>query len=164
MDQSELRRVLREMRFGSPLSDATSAKLAALLSYLEIPAQTVIFGESTENLQLYLIVEGEVALEMCVPARGCTRILTLGSGDLLAWSSLLGEGRMTAGAHTLTDTKMLVADAKAVHNLCNVDHDFGYEFFRGVAISLSKRLVATRLQLLDLYGEASAARTSSWKD
>ena len=164
MEQSDLRQLLREMRFSSPLSDATSAKLAGLVSYVEIPARTIIFGENIENFRLYLLVEGEVALEMCVPARGCTRILTLGPGDLLAWSSLLGDGRMTAGAQALTDTKMLVADAQAVNDLCAADHDFGYEFFRGVAISLSRRLVATRLQLLDLYGEAPAAGTFAWRD
>jgi CRP/FNR family cyclic AMP-dependent transcriptional regulator len=161
MDQAELRQLLREVRFSAQLTDATVAKLAGLVSIAEYRAGTVIFAEGAHHPWLALIVVGEVALEMCIPARGCTRILTLGPGDLLAWSALLGEGRMTAGAHALTDTRMLVAPAQAINDLCTNDHAFGYEFFRGVATALSNRLVATRLQLLDLYGEASTPAGAS---
>jgi CRP-like cAMP-binding protein len=156
MNQAELQSILQTLRFSAELSDATAAKLAALVSLQQFPAGTVIFAEGAVNPWMYLIVEGQIALEMCVPAKGCTRILTLGAGELLAWSSLLGGGRMTAGAHALTNSRMLVAPAKAISDLCAADREFGYEFFRGVAVALSKRLVATRLQLLDLYGDPAS--------
>lgn len=154
MDPSELRQQLRELRFSATLSDDTARKLAGLVSVVEFPKGAVVFEEGANHPWLSLIVEGEVALEMCVPARGCTRILTLGPGDILGWSSLLGGDRMTAGAQALSDTQMLVASAQALNSLCEIDHDFGYEFLRGVATALSRRLVATRLQLLDLYCDA----------
>jgi hypothetical protein len=64
---------------------------------------------------------------------------------------------MTAGAHALTAVRVLSAPAQVLKALCAVDHEFGCEFFRGVAVALSKRLVATQLQLLDLYGDASTS-------
>jgi CRP/FNR family transcriptional regulator, cyclic AMP receptor protein len=152
MDQVQLRQTLRELHFSAPLSDSTAEKLAAMLSPCDFPAGATLFEEGTFNPRLYLIVGGEIGLEMCVPARGCTRILTLGPGDLLAWSSLLGEGRMTATAIALRPAKLLTASAPDIGALCQADREFGYELMRGVAQALSKRLVATRLQLLDLYG------------
>jgi CRP-like cAMP-binding protein len=154
MNQTELQSILKSLRFSAELSDETAAKLATLVSLEQFPGGSVIFAEGTANPRVYLILEGEVALEMCVPAKGCTRIMTLGAGELLAWSSLLGGERMTAGARALTNSRMLVAPAKSIRDLCAADRDFGYEFFRGVAAALSKRLVATRLQLLDLYDDA----------
>ena len=152
MDQVQLRQTLRELHFSAPLSDATAEKLATLLSPCDFPAGATLFEEGAVNPWLYLIVAGEIGLEMCMPARGCTRILTLGPGDLLAWSSLLGEGRMTATAVTLSPAKLLAASAPEIGALCHADREFGFELMRGVAQALSKRLVATRLQLLDLYG------------
>ena len=161
MNQLELLEGMRTLRFSAEFNDATARKLADVLSPQQYAAGKVIFEEGAANPWLYLIVEGEVALEMCIPARGCTRILTLGPGDLLAWSSVLGGARMTAGAHALTDVRVLVASAQAILNLCAADHTFGFEFFQGVAAALSKRLVATRLQLLDLYGDSPATQAAA---
>jgi CRP-like cAMP-binding protein len=151
MDQQQLQGILRELHFSAQLSDATAQKLAALLTPRDFAAGAVLFDEGTVSPWLYLIVAGEVGLEMCVPARGCTRILTLGPGDLLAWSSLLGEGRMTATATATSPTRLLAASAPDLKALCNADHEFGFELMRGMARALAKRLTATRLQLLDLY-------------
>jgi CRP-like cAMP-binding protein len=151
MDQQQLRMALRELHFSAPFSDTTAQKLAALLTPCDFAAGAVLFDEGTINPWLYLILAGEVGLEMCVPARGCTRILTLGPGDLLAWSSLLGEGRMTATAIATSPTRLLAASAPDLKALCDADREFGYELMRGMALALSKRLTATRLQLLDLY-------------
>lgn len=161
MEQRNLQDILKKLRFSADLSQATIAKLAALITERDELAGTVIFDEGADSPWIYVIVEGQVALEMCVPARGCTRILTLGPGDLLAWSSILGESRMTAGAQALTNVRLLAAPARGLHDLCAVDHDFGYEFYRAVSAAISKRLVATRLQLLDLYGDQSPAAASS---
>jgi CRP-like cAMP-binding protein len=161
MNQADLRSTLQTLRFSAELSDATATKLAALVSLQRFPAGSVVFAEGSANPSMYLIVEGQVALEMCVPGRGCTRILTLGPGELLAWSALVGGGRMTAGAHALTDLRLLEARGKAISDLCAADRDFGYEFFRSIAVALSKRLVATRLQLLDLYSDPAPTTSAA---
>jgi CRP-like cAMP-binding protein len=154
METAELCGVLQTLNFGDPLTAASMAKLAAACSRRDFPEGTLLFEEGTQNPWLYLIVEGQVGLEMCVPARGCTRILTLGSGDVLAWSALLGDGRMTATAVALTATRTLAISAPNLKALCAADHDFGYEWMQAMAVALSKRLTATRLQLLDLYSDA----------
>jgi CRP/FNR family cyclic AMP-dependent transcriptional regulator len=160
MQPQELVQVLATLHLGANLSEATLAKLAALLRPCEFAAGQVIFAEGDDQPWMYLILAGEVALEMCVPARGCTRILTLGPGDLLAWSALLGGNSMTATAIALSPVRTLAAASRDVRALCEADPTFGYEFMRELARALSKRLVATRLQLLDLY-DVSAGRQHS---
>ena len=77
--------------------------------------------------------------------------MTLGPGDLLAWSALLGERRMTATAIATSPARLLAASAPDLKALCDADHEFGYELMQGMAQALAKRLTATRLQLLNLY-------------
>lgn len=153
MDHAEFLQTLNEVHSGLRLSAATIMKLAGLFTRRDFPAGGVVFEEGARHPWLHLIASGQVALEMCVPARGCTRILTLGPGDLLAWSALLGNGRMTAAAVALVPTATLVASGEVLNSLCESDRDFGYEWMHAVAVALAKRLTATRLQLLDLYGD-----------
>lgn len=151
MQPDELRQTLATLHLSAHWSEGTIAKLAELLKPVDFAAASIIFSEGDVQPSLYLIVAGEVALEMCVPARGCTRILTLGPGDLLAWSAIVADSRMTATAIAVTAVRTLAASSRDLRALCESDHQFGYEFMRELAAALSKRLVATRLQLLDLY-------------
>lgn len=67
---------------------------------------------------------------------------------------------MTATAITLSPTRVLAGSGQEIRSLCDADPVFGYEFMREMAAALSKRLVATRLQLLDLY-DVSGGRQSA---
>ena len=60
---------------------------------------------------------------------------------------------MTASAIALEESEVVVAAAERLRELCDTDHDFGYHMMRQMVAALSKRLVATRLQLLDLFAD-----------
>ena len=92
---------------------------------------------------------------MQVPGRGQTRILTLGPGDLVAWSAILGDGRMTTSAVALEPSELVALPARYVIELCEQQPALGYRFMRGVAQAISRRLVGTRLQLLDLFSNSA---------
>ena len=59
---------------------------------------------------------------------------------------------LTATARTIVDTTAVQINAGQVLTLCEHNPRFGYEFMRRAAVALAKRLSATRLQLLDVYG------------
>jgi CRP-like cAMP-binding protein len=82
---------------------------------------------------------------------GPKAVLTVGSGDLLAWSAFLGNQRMTTTAIASTDVQVIGFDSDQARQLCDKNHEIGYRFLESVAEALSRRLVATRLQLLDLF-------------
>jgi CRP/FNR family cyclic AMP-dependent transcriptional regulator len=155
MSRAELKQLLVELEFCRALSEEALGMLAGRMKAVDFGAQASIFEEGSVHPWLYLIVEGKVGLDMNSPPRGRTRILTLGAGDLLAWSALLGDARMTASAIALENVKVLAISSSDIQGLVNLDDRFGLLLFREVAAALSKRLVATRIQLLDLFGSSS---------
>jgi CRP-like cAMP-binding protein len=80
------------------------------------------------------------------------RIQTLGEGDEMGWSSLLGEGSgKTFQARSLEPVRAIAFDAARLRQVWSQDPAFGYEFIRRLLKVVAQRLQATRLQLLDLY-------------
>lgn len=157
VDQSVLRDMLRELIFAQGLADAALDRLAQIARVAAFPAGNIIFREGAANETLYLIHSGHVALDMAVPARGRVRLLTLGPGDLLGWSPLLGSSAtMTASAIAVDATRAVALDGPPLRALCESDHEVGFPFVRQVAVALSRRLLATRLQLLDLFADPSS--------
>jgi CRP-like cAMP-binding protein len=141
------------------LPDELLAPLAGVSRAVEIPAGTVIFRQGDAASMLYLLVSGQVALEICTPGGGCKRILTVAAGELLGWSPALGQQQMTATARALTDVRAIELDGARLLAECEHHPRFGYEFMKRAALALAKRLSATRLQLLNLYGSEMAAVT-----
>jgi CRP/FNR family cyclic AMP-dependent transcriptional regulator len=152
MYETELRSALRECQFTSEIGEEHLENLAAVASWVEYPTGTVIFREGSMSSEIYLIIEGSVSLEICAPGAGCRRILTVGKGELLGWSPVLEHAPLTATARTIVDTTAVQINAGQVLTLCEHNPRFGYEFMRRAAVALAKRLSATRLQLLDVYG------------
>ena len=145
--------MLRHSGLFADLADPQLVELAALAGVAEHAPGQILFREGGCNAELAFVIDGIVSLEMHVPSRGPARILTIGSGQLLAWSALLGGGTMTATAIALDRVRLIVFPAGALWSLCETNHDIGYSVMKQVAGSVARRLLGTRLQLLDLFAE-----------
>lgn len=154
MESTTAPSLLREHRFFQDLSDEQHAALAAVARLQTFPPGAPLFREGAFCDDLYLVCEGQVALEMYLPTRGQVRLLTVGPGELLGWSPLLTATPMTASAVALQPTEVLALAAAPLRKLCATNHDIGYALMRQVSISLAKRLLATRLQLIDVFAES----------
>jgi len=161
MDTNQLRFVLEELSFSADLPAAFLSQLAVDATLEQAPAGGLLFREGSQNDNLYLVRSGRLALEMNVLGRGAVRILTLGPGEMVGWSSLLNEGKMTASAVAVEDTEVVVAPADKLRALSEANHDFGFHLMRQMAAALSMRLVATRFQLLDLFADSSPTTSDS---
>jgi CRP/FNR family cyclic AMP-dependent transcriptional regulator len=119
------------------------------------PSGEIIFDEGDFNPYLYLLLEGQVDLAMKVAGRGMVKILSLGSGDLIAWSAMLSSGlsagRMTCRATCMTSCRLIYWSRDYLEHVCREHPEFGYHWMRFIATALANRLTATRLQLLDLF-------------
>jgi CRP/FNR family transcriptional regulator, cyclic AMP receptor protein len=115
------------------------------------PEGAVLFSEGEYHDQIYFILSGSMKLDMTTTQCGRQTILTVGSGDLLAWSAILGDGTMTSTAIAMERSEAIAIVASELKTQCERDAKFGYEIMKIVAKALSLRLLATRLQLLDLY-------------
>ena len=133
------------------LDQATVAKLATLGTVRQFKEGTILFNEGEQHQQLYFVCEGAFRLEMLTPACGAQTILSVGVGDLLAWSALIGDGIMTATAVAMQESCAIVFDAERLKPALEADNSLGYQVMKAFSRALSQRLLATRLQLLDLY-------------
>lgn len=111
----------------------------------------ILSGNSADTF--YVIREGIVALEVQPPHRSAITILTLGEGDILGWSWIFPPYKWHFDARAITPTKVVSFDARSIRGKCESDHEFGYKLMKRLAEIMLERLVATRLQLLDLYGQ-----------
>jgi CRP-like cAMP-binding protein len=153
--QPSIEKDLRDLTFAAEWPDGTIAEIANLTARTACPAGAVIFREGEQSESIHFVVSGLVALEMSVPARGTVRLLTLGNGELLGWSPLVGNPEMTATAVAIEPTNLLTIPSAALLALCDRNHEIGFAVMRRLARALSRRLTATRLQLLDLFSNST---------
>jgi CRP-like cAMP-binding protein len=144
---------LRRLRVVEGLDDEHLRQLAGIAQPVDFPAGAVVFREGDPAADVDLVVDGSVSLEVCAAGVGCRRILTVGEGELLGWSPVLEQARLSATARTLQPTRAVKFSGKQLLALCEHDPRFGFEFMRRAALALAHRLNATRMQLLNVYGE-----------
>ncbi len=149
MNLEWLRQRLSQLHFSAELPAAALDRVAEIGELRECQAGEVLFREGSERREFYVLISGRLVLSMQVPGRGDVPILTLGPGDPVAWSALIGDARMTTSAVATESARLICISAERLDNLCRQDHEFGYYWMRALAIALSQRLMATRRQLLD---------------
>jgi len=149
--EEDLLPIIREIQFLHDFPNDYLQPLASIASVQDYQAGAIAFREGQKETRLYLIIKGVVSLEFCTPGQGCKRFQTVGAGELLGWSPILGLNEVTATARVLEPARLLVIEARQLAALCEHNPRFGYEFMRRTALALSQRLNATRLQLVDVY-------------
>ena len=144
--------LLNTIELGEELGQDDLKQLADISQVVPVGKGDVIFREGERHQFVYRLVDGQVVLEMSTGGSIPKSLLTLGRGDLLAWSAMLGGGRVRATARALQPTRLLRFDARQLIELCQREPScVGYRVMEHLARKLAGRLLATRLQLLDLF-------------
>jgi CRP-like cAMP-binding protein len=143
----------QQIRFLESLPAPIREQLERIACPKDFAPGTVLFQEGAEHDDIYLLLDGRVRLEMFVRDRGRLPLMTVGPGDLVGWSPLFAGHPMTATAIALEPVRTLSFDGQDLRGLCESNHELGYHVMRQIALVLSDRLLATRLQLLDLFLE-----------
>jgi CRP-like cAMP-binding protein len=101
----------------------------------------------------YLISAGRLALELDGGERGVILISTIGESDVAGFSWIFPPHRWGENGRVVEPVEATVLDGETLRKLKAEDHDFGYELMMRFATVMIDRLQATRLQLLDVYGD-----------
>ncbi len=104
--------------------------------------------------ELFLILDGRVAIDIHIPGRPDKTIQTLGPGGMLGVSWLVPPYLWTHNGRALETVRAISVDAQCLRNKGDADNTFGYEMMKRFIPVLIQRLQATRFQLLDVYGHA----------
>lgn len=136
------------------LDESGRSAVAALARVEMVPAGATLFRESEPADDLRFVLEGKVSLGMRFGGRGEVIVLSLGPGDLVGWTALLG-GPWTATARALERSTVLRLPGAELSALCEREHDVGYALMKHLFSAMALRLHDTRLQLLDMFGKDS---------
>jgi len=138
----------------SDLTDEHVGVIAKISSIRPVKENQEIFHEGDARDFLYVVLEGRIALEINVPTRGHIRILTVEPQEVLGWSSVADVApKRTLTARAVTAGKLLAIDAGQLHAACEKDPVLGYAVMHHIANVIAGRLVATRMQLLDMFAQ-----------
>ncbi len=151
MTSETMVKALQALEFTHDLEPRHLEKLASMAEAIDFAKDEFIFRENIVDDKIYLVQAGQAALDIHVPGRGRTTILTAGPGQILGWSSLIPPHRKTATARALIPTKVIALKASQLWAACQADHDLGFTVMWRVAQVIAGRLSATRLQLLDIF-------------
>jgi len=117
----------------------------AMKSHFE--AGDLIFREGDPANRFYLLKKGKVVLESEGEGEP-TVIHTLGPGDVLGWSWLFPPYYWHFDARAEQPTDAIFFYGTRLRELCEEDHDLGYELMKRTANVVIKRLMAARQHLV----------------
>ncbi|MEO8595512.1 MAG: Crp/Fnr family transcriptional regulator [Candidatus Solibacter sp.] len=127
------------------------ARLRSMACEMNFRPGELIFREGDHSSFFYLLVTGNVALEVISPGRP-VRVSTLYPGEVLGWSSVTGEGDSKQfQARALEDVHAIAFDGARLRHACEEDYAFGFYFMRRILSVMSERLHSIRTQLVDVY-------------
>jgi CRP-like cAMP-binding protein len=115
-------------------------------------AGNYLFREGEAADTFFLLRHGRVQLEIFAPGRGAVAIQTVEEGDVVGWSWLFPPYRWHFDARALDSVRAVAFDGACLRRKCDDDHTLGYELLGRFSPVMLERLQATRMQLLDVYG------------
>lgn len=152
-----LERLLRGHPFLRGLDPVYLALLAGCATNVRFRERSFLFREGGPADRCFLIRDGKVALEIAAPGRGPIIVQTLAAGDVAGFSWLLEPHQWHFDARALEPVRAVSMDGVCLRGKCADDPRLGFDLMQRFARLATRRLQATRLQLLDVYGNAHAA-------
>jgi CRP-like cAMP-binding protein len=147
-----LERTIKEHPFFASMQDAFRDLVCGCAKNVHFEAGQYLFHEGEPADWFYLLRHGRVALQITAPGRGAVTFQTVPRGELVGISWLIPPYRWTYDARAIEDTRAIAVNAACLRQKCEDDHDLGYEMMKRFTPVLVQRLHATRLQILDVYG------------
>lgn len=142
--------LLQQHPFVSGFDARQIERLAGMAKEIRFPRDHVIFREGDQDPELYLIVDGLVALEIDAPEQ-VVRVQTLEAGDEFGWSAvLMGKGKHFQ-ARTLDPVQALMFRGDELLAAFHEDPRLGLAFTLRLLAVVSERFQATRMHLIDKY-------------
>ena len=148
--------LLRDHPFLRGLEPEYLALLAGCAANVRFREGSFLFREGDPAGQCFLIREGKMALEIAAPGRGSIIVQTLGAGDVTGFSWLLEPHQWEFDGRAVEPVRALALDGTCLRGKCTDDPRLGFELTQLFARLAIRRLQATRLRLLDVYGNVHA--------
>lgn len=157
MQTETLAEIMRQHPFVAGMAERHVETLSGCAANVTFAEGEYLLREGQLANAFYLIRAGRVALEIDVNARGPLRIQTVGPGEILGWSWFISPYRWHFDGVAVAPVRAIALDGECLRGKCESDHEFGYDILKHLSQIMERRLEATRMQLLDLYGSTAGA-------
>ena len=153
---ADLTKTLRRIPWFVDLTQSQLDRLASVTLLHEMELDDILFHEGDREDYLYVLLEGQIVLEVEAPTRGVVSVYTAEALDIIGWSSMTPIVRQrTACARATQHCILLGFNSKLLQQLCDEDHELGYIIMRRLANVVASRLLTTRLCLLDMIAHSA---------
>ncbi len=146
--------VLKQADIFYELTDTQLELIAAICQERVCGKDELIFAENTPGNEMYVIMDGEVAIELDPTLIGRTdvtepQVLTvLGRWQVFGEVALVDEGVRSASARSLRHgTRVLVIPREKLMQLCETYPQLGFRLMRNLAADLAMKIRHTDLQI-----------------
>jgi len=141
------------------LSDAQIERLAAVCREQSFEAGIRIFNEGDIAHNIYIVVEGKIALEMEIRIGSRTRkqavIAVIDNNEVLGRSALSNRPVRTLSATATEHSRLLVFDGERIRQVCSEDSDLGYGVLQELVELASGRLSQAKRTLAHVLSVTS---------
>ena len=145
--------VLAKQPFFAGLDAQTLDLLSGCAANMRFSPGDYLAREGEPADHFYLIRSGRISVEIGTPNRGPHPLQTLGEGEVLGWSWLVAPNRWHFDGRAVEPVRAIGLDAQCLRAKCDDNHELGYRLLSRFAGVMARRLKATRMQLMDVYGK-----------
>ncbi len=127
--------------------------LAGCASNLVVKKGEYLGREGGHADKLFILREGRIALDINAENKGIITVQTIDPGEVVGWSWMVEPFRWHFDLRVVEDSRLIAFDGDCLRKKCTTDMELGYLFLDRIVNILEKRLNATRIQILDMYGK-----------
>ena len=137
--------LLRENELFGPLAGDELSIIAPACSTFSVIEDGLLFTEGRTASHLYLVAEGQIALQKAVraPHRRRSRRTTIGlcrPGEVVGWSALVEPYKHPLSATAWESSKLIRVDSKLLRKAMDMHPEIGYKVMVALSVVVSRRL------------------------
>ena len=139
---------MQDSELFAELTEAELSKLAPLCSEFVAVEGGVIFTEGRNASNLYLVAEGQVALQKAIRVPHATRsrrttIVVCHPGDVVGWSAIVEPYKYTLSAVGWESSRLVSIEARMLRRAFDMYPEMAYKVMRSLSSVISRRLKQT---------------------
>ena len=142
--------ILNQVVVFQDLTSEQRGKLAPFFVPCEFEAGQVVFEQGDRADCLYLIIEGEVAVQFKPDDGPELTVARVRAGGVVGWSSVVGSPCYTSSIDCVMHCQMLRVNRDDLRSICAHDPELGAAVLDRLAIVIAERLRNTHSHVLAL--------------
>jgi CRP-like cAMP-binding protein len=120
----------------------------------DFAAGDYLWRQGNRTVEAFLVLDGEIALEIAVPHEGKLLFESIRSGEVVGCTAMSHDERWGFDGRAVTPVRTIAMNSRNLRAALKQDHEFGFQIHARCTRALGKRLNASRLRLVETHGAA----------